>query len=384
MRIAYICQFYKPVIGGVEEVIYELATRMAKQHEVHVFTSDFDKSGRIPVKEEIIEGVHVHRLHHLFHLTRFSPFWPSLLWNFKTKFGKFDIIHVHVFGHPFTFIGSLLAKLTKIPLVITTHCPWTTKFRTSLTNFFLFFSYNLNRFSFKWANKIIAITPWEIPFIEKYGGEKEKITVIPNGVNGRFFEKIKNNQFKKKYGIKGKIVLFFGRFNATKGPDKLALAGKEILKERTDIYFVFVGPDEGIKEEVRKIAKGQKNMLVLDPIKSEEVAELYQAADVYVLPSYREGLPLTLFEAMASGLPVVASPVQGVPYEMREPENGFFAQYGDIDGLKENILKIIDDKKLAEKISRNNREKAKNYDWQIIFDKTLKIYRRLTEKRNSI
>ena len=380
MRIAYICQFYKPVIGGVEEVIYELATRMAKQHEVHVFTSDFDKSGRIPVKEEIIEGVHVHRLRHLFHLTRFSPFWPSLLWNFKSEFGKFDIIHVHVFGHPFTFIGSLLARLNKIPLVITTHCPWTDKFRTGLTKFFLFFSYNLNRLSLNWADRIIAITPWEMLFIEKYGGKKEKITVIPNGVNSIFFEKIKCNQFRKKYGIKGKIVLFFGRFNVTKGPDKLALAGREILKARKDVHFVFVGPDEGVKDDVRRIAKGQKNMLVLDPIKKEDVAELYQAADVYVLPSYREGLPLTLFEAMASGLPIVASPVQGIPYEMKEPENGFFVQYGDIDGLKKNILKIIDNKNLAGKISKNNRKKAKSYDWRIIFDKTLEIYQNLIEK----
>ena len=56
----------------------------------------------------------------------------------------------------------------------------------------------------------------------------------------------------------------------------------------------------------------------------ENIAEMYQAADMYVLPSYREGLPLTLFEAMASGLPIVASPVNGIPYEMKEPENGFF------------------------------------------------------------
>ena len=65
---------------------------------------------------------------------------------------------------------------------------------------------------------------------------------------------------------------------------------------------------------------------------------MYQAADVYVLPSYREGLPLTLFEAMASGLPIVASPVNGVPFEMSEPENGFFSNFGDLKSLEENIF----------------------------------------------
>jgi glycosyltransferase involved in cell wall biosynthesis len=380
MKIAYICQFYEPVIGGVEEVIRELATRMAKKgHEVHVFTSDFDKAKRIKAKEEIIDGVHVHRFPYLFALTQFAPFWPSLLWNFK---GEFDIIHVHVFGHPFTFIGSLLAKISKTPLVITTHCPWTDKFRRFIVNFFIFFSYNLNRFSFKWADKIIAITPWEISFIEKYGGNKNKIEVIPNGVNKILFKKIFPNTFKKKHKIKGKIALFFGRFNVTKGPDKLALAAKEILKERKDIYFVFVGPDEGVKKEVKNIAKGEKNMIILDPIKDrKKVAEMYQAADVYMLPSYREGLPLTLFEAMASGLPIIASPVNGVPYEMKEPENGFFVKYGNIQGLREKILEIIDNPSLAHKISKNNIKKAKNYDWEIIFNKTLKIYKKLFNQK---
>ena len=379
MRIAYICQFYKPVIGGVEEVIRELATRMVKEgHEVHVFTSDFDKTKRIKLKEETIDGVHVHRFPYLFALTQFAPFWPSLLWRFK---GKFDVIHVHVFGHPFTFIGSLLAKTSKTPLIITTHCPWTDKFRTPLTKFFLFFSYNLNRLSFKWADKIIAITPWEISSIKKYGGSGDKIVVIPNGVNSFLLKKIEINNFKKKYDIKGKMVLFFGRFNVTKGPDKLAIAGREIVQTRKDIYFVFVGPDEGIKSEVKKIISNQENMLLLDPIRDRKlVAEMYQAADIYVLPSYREGLPLTLFEAMASGLPIVASPVNGVPYEMEEPKNGFFVDYGDIEGLKRAILKILDNPKLSRTISKNNLAKSRDYDWEIIFRKTLNIYKSLVSK----
>ncbi len=376
MKIAYICQFYEPVIGGVEEVIRELATRMVKAgHEVHVFTSDFDKTKRIPVKEEILEGVHVHRFPYLFSLTQFAPFWPSLLWRFR---GKFDVIHIHVFGHPFTFIGSLLAKISGTPVVITTHCPWTDKFRTSLTKLFLFFSYNINRLSFRWADKIIAITPWEIPMIERYGGKRSKIEVIPNGVNSILFERIKDNQFKKKHKINGKMVLFFGRFNITKGPEKLAIAAREILQTRKDVYFVFVGPDEGVKDKVKAISKGEKNIIILDPIRDRKaVAEMYQAADVYVLPSYREGLPLTLFEAMASGLPMVASPVQGVPYEMNDPENGYFVDYGDIAGLKMHILRILDNPKIAKSMSQTNLKKARDYDWEIIFQKTLRIYKTL-------
>jgi len=233
------------------------------------------------------------------------------------------------------------------------------------------------RLSFKWSDKIIAITPWELSFISKYEPDKNKVIVIPNGMWSILLKPIKNNSFRKNLGIKNtdKLVLFFGRLNPTKAPDKLVLAGKEILKQRKDVYFVFRGPDEGMKQRIIEMIKDEKNMVLMDPTRDKtEIAKMYQAADVYVLPSYREGLPLTLFEAMASGLPIVATPVNGVPYEMKDPDNGFFVPYGDIDALKEKILKILNNKKLANKISANNRRRAKDYDWDNIAERTLKVY----------
>ena len=195
------------------------------------------------------------------------------------------------------------------------------------------------------------------------------------------FEKVAPNNFKKKLGIKDKLVLFFGRLNPTKGPEVLAKAAIEITKERNDISFVWVGPDEGKAEEVKKLISPYKNMQYLGPIKGKEnIAEMYQAADVYVLPSYREGLPLTLFEAYASGLPVVASPVNGIPYELKENVNGFLVHYGNIELLKKRILEVLDNKELASKFSKNNKEKAKNYTWDIIAKKYDDIYKELISK----
>ena len=131
------------------------------------------------------------------------------------------------------------------------------------------------------------------------------------------------------------MVLFFGRLNPTKGVDKLVQVAEEITKERKNIYFVFRGPDEGMKYIVENAVKKNKNIILVKETRDKkEVARTYQSADIYVLPSYREGLPLTLFEAMASGLPIVASPVNGVPYEIKEPENGFLVKYGDLKNLK--------------------------------------------------
>src|SRR3989344_624248 len=121
---------------------------------------------------------------------------------------------------------------------------------------------------------------------------------------------------KNKIKSKKNLILFFCRLNVTKGPDKFVLAAKEILKERKDVTFVIRGPDEGMKSKVRFLIGDEKNIVLMEPTTNKvEIAKMYQASDVFVLPSYREGLPLTIFEAMASGLPIVASPVNGVPFE---------------------------------------------------------------------
>ncbi len=379
MRIAHISMFYYPTIGGVEKVIEELAQRQLKEgHEVHVFCCDSDKYKRVRPLNEVINGVRVHRHRCWLRLSLFTFIWPTLLFNKILWLKDFDVFHSHVSGHLYNLIVGIVAKIKGVRYVHTTHCPWTEAFRPLAVRIPLFFT-NLvfNRIAFKFIDKIIAITPWELPILKKWIKDESKITVLPNGMDKIFFTKIKNNDFRSKFKIpeKEKLVLFFGRYNVTKGPEKLILAAKEILKERNDITFLFVGPDEGMLPQMLELSKDVKKIIIEGPIRDrKEVVKMYQSADVFPMPSFREGLPLTLFEAMASGLPIVASPVNGIPYEMENNVNGIFINYGDIQGLKGAILKILDDKALASKFSKNNIQKSKKYDWDIIYKKYMEIY----------
>jgi glycosyltransferase involved in cell wall biosynthesis len=375
MKIAHVCPFYFPAIGGVRQVVEELAKRQIKQgHEVHVFTSDWDKNKRIKKKEEIIEGIHVHRCFHIAKIANFATIWPSVF--IKLLKEKPDIIHSHLFGHIHFILSALSSKFMKIPHIHTTHCPWSDAYRSSLGKIGIFLSYNFfSRLAFKFTNKIIAITPWEVNFIKKFGGRESQIIVIPNGMDAAFFKKIKKNNFKKSNKINGKLVLFFGRLNNVKGPDKFVEIAKLILKERKDIFFVIRGPDEGMKEKVKKLIGNEKRILLLSETRDrKEIIKMYQSADLFVLPSYREGLPLTLFEAMASELSVVASPVNGVPYEIKEPENGFLVKYGDNKKFKQRILELLDNSKLNNKIKKNNRKISEDYKWDTITKRTLNLY----------
>lgn len=379
MKIAHISMFYYPTFGGVEKVIEELAQRQIKEdHEVHVFCCDSDKYKRIKPLNEVVNGVNVHRHRYWLRLSLFTFIWPTLLFNKNLWFNNFDVFHSHVSGHLYNLIAGIIAKIRGIRFVHTTHCPWTESFRPLKVRIPLFFT-NLifNRIAFKLMDKIIAITPWEVPILKKWIKTESKITVLPNGMDKIFFTKVKDNDFRSKFKIqeKEKLVLFFGRYNVTKGPEKLILAAKEILKERNDITFLFVGPDEGMLPQMQELSKDVKKIIINGPIRDrKEVVKMYQSADVFALPSFREGLPLSLFESFASGLPVVASPVNGVPFEMENNVNGLFVNYGDIEGLKNSILKILNNKTLASKFSKNNIEKSKKYDWDIIYKKYMEVY----------
>ena len=73
-------------------------------------------------------------------------------------------------------------------------------------------------------------------------------------------------------------------------------------------------------------------------------------------------------------MPIVASPVNGIPFEIKEPENGFLVPYEDELKFKQRIIELLDNKKLRKQISQNNLEKASQYTWGHIFNKTMDIY----------
>lgn len=367
--------FYSPTIGGVEKVIQELAERYVQQgHEVHVFCSDSDKYQRIEKRYEIIHGVHVHRSRYWLKLSLNTYIFPGVYWDLLWQ--KYDVVHTHVSQKDYVLVAGLFAFLKGKKHIHTTHCPWTDKFRPLSVRIPLFFMESFgNQLSYFFCHKIIAITPWEIPLLKKWTSEK-KIRVIHNGMDALFFRKVHKNTFKEHLGIKGQMVLFFGRLHPTKAPDMFVRMAQDILKERKDIDFVIVGPDEGEMEKIKNMIGDEKKIHLFGAIHGKDnIAAMYQATDVYVLPSYREGLPLTLFEAMASGLPIVASPCNGVPYEIEEGKNGFLVPYGDVVFLKKRVLQLIDDPVLAQKIGQTNKRKVKGYTWDAIAHETLALYR---------
>src|SRR3989344_666599 len=375
MKIAHISPEFYPAIGGVGQVVRELALRQVKEgHEVHVFAPAWDKEKRIASGDEIIDGIYVHRFFYWFKAGNFGTFWPAVFP--KLIKGKFDVIHSHLFAHAHFIFSAIAAKISGAKHIHTTHCPWSDAYRPLFGKILMYLSYNVfSRIALRYTDKIILITPWEKEFISRYVSDNNKLVVISNGMSSIFFNKIKNNDFKKKNKIKNSIVLFFGRLNPTKSPDNFVKIAKLVLKTYPDVTFVIRGPDEGMKSTVKELIGNEKRIILMSETRDRnEIIKMYQSSSIYTLPSYSEGLPLTLFEAMASGLPIVATPVNGVSYEVKDNENGFLVNYVDNEGFKERIISLLKNNKLINTISKNNLKKAKQYDWDIINKKIMQLY----------
>ncbi len=386
MKIVHVCP-YSPTqcFCGVGQTVWELSERQVRAgHDVSIVTSDWDKTKRIKIKNEVVDEVKIYYCYHYLRIGDFSSLWPSVYKKILKL--KPSIICCHMSGHAHGWLSMKAAKKLKIPFVINCHCPWESK-RSVLGKICNFISYKFFPI-LKHADAIISITPWEHKFLLAEGVDKDKIHTIPNGMAKEFFEKVVPNKFKEKHNISEdhKIVLFFGRLNYTKNPLMFLDIAESILKKKDDVTFVICGPDEGqlksVEERINSFPDNiKKNIRLLPPIRDrKDVIEMYQASNVYVMPSLREGLPLTLFESYASGLAVVGSSVNGIPFELEDEVNGFLLKHNDLNGFIDKVNLLLDDEELRNKMAENNRVKAKGFDWDIIERKTMAVYETTTMK----
>ncbi len=108
----------------------------------------------------------------------------------------------------------------------------------------------------------------------------------------------------------------------------------------------------------------------------------YRAADIFVLPSFSEAFPLTLLEAGASGLPIVATNVGGVSDILHDGVNGLMTKTGDSEDLAGKIITLLDNNELRKEMGKKGQALAKQYSWKIVAEETEKAYLDLIKREN--
>ena len=170
----------------------------------------------------------------------------------------------------------------------------------------------------------------------------EKTVVVPNGVNQRLFHPRPRLEARRGLGLseKGQIALFVGNLVEVKNP---SAAVRAIFRlPGVELLLAGSGP---LEQNLKLLAQGLgvgSRVRFLGPVNHGRIAELLAACDCLVLPSLSEGEPNAVLEALASGRPVVASRVGGVPDLVANGVNGYLAEPGDVEGLAVALGSALD------------------------------------------
>jgi glycosyltransferase involved in cell wall biosynthesis len=205
-----------------------------------------------------------------------------------------------------------------------------------------------------------------------YRVNRDKIAVIPNGVDVRKFSECDSELL-----LEGDpAILCLGKLSKFKSPDLLIQAIARLRSELPKMKLHLVGDgDKTALEWLAKKEEVERHVTFHGYVAPEKTPEYYKAADVCVFPSRRDSAGITLLEAMASGTPVIASNRGGTPEIISSGENGILFEPEDADALPKGILALHQDSELRKTISYNALKTVAKYSWENIAEKYISLYK---------
>ena len=217
--------------------------------------------------------------------------------------------------------------------------------------------------------------------------DAESIFYNPNGLDPAAYLKGENasaNDLRQSLNIPANspLILTLARYAPQKAPETMLDVFTRVLESRPHCRYLVAGSgmtaDQEMGEHVR--ARGLEDRVHLLGVQSN-VAALLKAADVFLLPSRFEGFPNVLMEAMAMGLPVVASNVGGCPDLVRHGQDGFLHEWEDQGGMAQSVLALLADAELSQRLGKSGRQRVlEEFSLQKLGDRTLKRYEDLLAK----
>lgn len=380
MKVTQVCIAFYPEVSGATVCAEETAERLVDAgHEVTILTHEAGAAGREFTRYKVLrfrESAWVRRL-----TTR--GFFPRILPLLKDA----DIIHARSLWWS-TIIAIAGARIYRKKVVVTIHgCIEMLEWLGMRS---LWFYRPLLFAALRRADRVFALGEWEKKLLTDGGVAPERALVVPNGVNCRFFAPAADRPAARArwdFAESDFVVLFTGYLHNRKGIDLLREAIPAVVEKRPDALFVFAGNHDtphaaAMMEEVRRRG-AESRVRLLGVVKRADLPSLYSAADVFTLPSYAEGQPRVILEAMSCGLPVVATPVQGIPEMVFHERTGLLVETGDAKSLADALLRAVENPEQTRQWGRNARALIEErFDWDRIAERTLAIYEELLgEKR---
>jgi len=251
------------------------------------------------------------------------------------------------------FAKQLISK--KIPFIAFFHA-WNFDFEKKVThkyrNFFLK--------TYGRAEKIIALSPEAKEKIIEWGYEGEVI-VETTVVDSRMLENFSLEQKLEKQDFSKKIkILFLARMEREKGIFELIDAFQNLYADFKDIELILAGNGTAY-EEVKAYVRNLEGIRLVGYVVGAEKEKLFRESDLYCLPTYAEGLPVSVLEAMAFGLPIITTHVGGLKYFFKEGSMGYFSEVKDREDLEQVLRTALTNDKDLQKIANYNFEYAQKH-----------------------
>ena len=342
-NLCVVTHTFLPHVGGIEKVVYEQGKRLLqKEFKVKVVTSKLNTERNYSIK-----GINV-QCYDSFNIGfRLGIPYPIPHFTSYKTIAKIirssDLIHAH--GHPYlsSLLAAKLAKKYSKPLVITQHNTFI-QYQGLWNTFEKLNDMTIGKEILKLADRIIVVSDATKKYVVSLGVTPEKIIILHNGVDIHRFKPIKGlkEEMRKKLDINANtnVALTVRRLVFKNGIDTLIESAKKAVKENSNLVFLIVGkgPDlPEVRENIRQL-KLEKSIKLVGFISDEELTQYYNVADFFILPSKSgEGLPLVALEAMACGLPVIATDVGGIK-EILDINFGKIVPANNPASLKEAIL----------------------------------------------
>ncbi|MBT2605123.1 glycosyltransferase family 4 protein [Bacillus sp. ISL-53] len=305
---------------------------------------------------------------HIINILYFVIQYFKLFINLNLLNKQYDVAHIHM-----SYRGSYVRKRYIIHLLNRKNIPIVLHMHGSQFKDFFNESSNGKQKQIKdTLNKVSLILALGEQWKEYYQSiSKTKVVSLDNAV---FPKEVLKSSEEKIY------ITTMGVLSQRKGTYDLIDAASQI-KGKIDSKYKFLIAGDGEIDKVKKRIKelNVADMFVIPGWISDQkmIDEIYRKSVIYVLPSYNEGMPMSILEAMSYGLPVVSTDVGSISSVVKE-ENGFVIKPGDVEALTNCLINLLNDQFSIEKFERNNSEKIRiEYNIYVSVEKIVELYKEL-------
>ncbi len=296
---------------------------------------------------------------------------------------KIDIIHTH--SSKAGILGRSAARLAKVPIIIHTIHGWGFYPKQNFLKRrpFIF----LEKMTSKITDRLIAVSQANIKTgIQDRIGRKEKYTLIRSGIKPSRFQNVEVNIAEKRKELSldpdTKVVAMIAPFKPQKAPLDFVKVANQVIEKRPETQFLLIGDGE-LRSEIERLIKAlnlEKKVILTGW--RRDISQILKVMNILVLTSRWEGLPRVFPEAMASELPIVATKVDGAPEAIEEGVNGFLVSVGDIRGMTEKIITLLDNPEMAKEMGKKGRERVfPEFDIDLMVEKIDNLYQGLIRSK---